>query len=448
MIGEATIKKIFDYILCKSKASETQIIFHGEHSFLTRFANSVVHQNVMEKNRRLSIKTVMGKKIGEATTSSLKKTDLMRLLEKSMGIAKCGKDNPDYCGLPTNREQRDIETYFRATHFFSQIKKVNIIKDIIKTGRPFQCFGTFTTGSTEIAIGNSKGLFAYNKGTDAEFRLTIRGKNGSASGQCANRNIEKMDFVRLKNEVHKKTKMAQNPKNIKPGRYTVLLTPEAVRELIGFLGFLGFNSLLHSERRSCLSGKLGKKIFNKRFSLFDAPLDRRGFAFPFDFEGVPKKKLLLVDKGIVRNLVYDRHTASKEGKRSTGHFINPATGPIPLHLVIKRGKKSYKKMVKKITSGIEITTFHYVNVVEPRSLLLTGMTRNGTFMIKNGEIAYPLKNLRFNQSVLDAFKNIISISREARLVGGGNFYGPRFPLGSILPFITIEDFNFTVMTGF
>ncbi len=448
MTGESAIKSIFDYVLSKSRADETQITFHSEHSYLTRFANSAIHQNVMEKNNQLSIKTIIGKKIAEATTNSLKKPDILNVLEKSIRIACHEKDNPDFFGLPSEKKYRKIRTYFKSTHLFPQKKKIQIIKDIIKSSPPFQCFGAFTLGSNEIAIANSKGLFAYNRGTDATLRLTMRGENGSSSGECSSREINKLNFVTLKNDVYRRTKMAQNPRDINPGRYTVLLSPEAVSDIIGFLGFFGFNSLLYSEKRSCLTGKLRKKLFSEKFTLYDNPFDESGFAFPFDFEGMPKKKVLLVDRGVVSNLVYDRITARKAAKSSTGHFVSYETGPFPFHLVVKRGTTDIKEMIREITTGIAITTFHYVNVVDPNSLVLTGMTRNGTFMVKNGEIAYPLKNLRFNQSVLEALKNIASISCQARLVSTGGSYGSRFPLGSLLPYIAINDFNFTGVTEF
>ena len=448
MIDKPAIQSIFDYIFSKSKAHETQVTFHCELSYLTRFANSIIHQNVMEKNNILSIITTIGKKTGEATTNSLKKSDILNTLNKSIKIAECEKDNPDYCGLPPKTRHKNIHTYFRSTHYFSHKNRACIVRDIIQSSKPFKCFGTFTTGVTEIAIGNSKNLFSYNRGTDCTLRLTMRGKNGSSSGQCSNRDIKKLDFFRLRNDVHKKTRMAQNPQNIKTGKYSVVLTPEAASDILGFLGFFGFNSLLHSEGRSCLTGTVGKKMFSKKFTLLDDSFNERGFAFPFDFEGMPKKKLTLVEKGIVKNIVYDRMTAHKAGKRSTGHFVRYDTGPIPLHLVVKQGQSSFEEMICNTETGILITSFHYVNIVEPKSLTLTGMTRNGTFMIKHGKIAYPVKNLRFNQSILEALKNIIAISRETRLVESGNSYSARFPVGSILPFIAIKDFSFNGITKF
>ncbi|TET17667.1 MAG: TldD/PmbA family protein [Candidatus Cloacimonadota bacterium] len=448
MIGMETTRNLFNYIFSKTTATETQVSLHSEHSYLTRFANSIVHQNVMEKNTRLIIKSIVGKRIGEAATNSIKRSNVLRTLEQSIDIAKHKKEDPDYHGLPKPRIYRKATTYFRATQYLSHRKKVNIIHSITEASKPFTCFGAFTTGISEIAIGNSNGLFAYNTGTDAIMRLTMKGDNGSSSGQLSHRDICRMDFNALQNDVFRKTKLSQNPRTDKPGKYTVLLTPEAVSDILIFLGYLGFNSLLYSEGRSCLKGKIGRKIFHRKFTLVDNPFDKRGFSFPFDFEGVPKKKLTLVDNGVVKTLVYDRTTAYKMGKRSTGHCIETGMGPIPYHLVIKKGTETVASMIAGIKSGIAINTFHYVNVVEPRRLVLTGMTRNGTYLIENGHIAYALKNLRFNQSILEAFNNILSISTEMRFVEGGNTYGARFPWGSVLPYITIAGFNFSGTTEF
>ena len=448
MIGKKKFEEILSYILSKSKADETQVSLHTEHSYLTRFANSIVHQNVMEKNAILSIKTAVGKKNGEVETNNFSKSNILNILNRSIEIARHSAELPDFFGFPSPQKYKTINTYFENTLRFSQKEKISILKDIFDSSRPFSCYGAISTGAAEIAIGNSNGLSAYSYGTDAEVRLTIKGKSGAAFGQSANRDIRKINFSQLRDEVLAKAKFSQSPKNIKPGKYTVFLTPEAFSEMLNFLAFLGFNSLLYQEGRSCLINKVGKRVFSNQFTLYDDPLNSNGFAFPFDSEGIPKQRLTLVKNGTVKNLVYDRFTAHKAGKKTTGHFIGRSIGPIPLHLRVKKGEKSFRKILGNIKSGIFITTFHYINVVEPRKLILTGMTRNGTFLIKNGKIAFPLKNLRFNQGFTESLGNIISISKEVKLVGNENSYGPRFPMGTIAPFIAIKDFNFTGATEF
>jgi predicted Zn-dependent protease len=448
MIGKKAIENIIDFVCSRKKQLNTQVLIHSEDSLLTRFANSTIHQNLREKNTVIAITAFIGKKEGTATTNTLTKSAIDQALERAITIAKQKPDDPDSAGPSRPRAYRDLKTYVPVTERFSHGQKAEVLKQIFNQSFPYRCFGAFTTGTTEIAIGNSKGLRAYNKGTDAILRLTIKGKNGSAFGQCAHRDIRELHCEQLHADVLARARKAQNPRKAKPGSYTVILTPEAVSNILIFLGFVGFNGLLYSEGRSCLTGKLGKRIFSRKLNLTDDPLDTRGFAFPFDLEGIPKGRLPLVQNGTVKALVHDRKTARKMNQRSTGHYSGPGTGPIPLNMVIQKGDKTTDQLRKGIKRGIEISSLHYVNVVEPLNLTLTGMTRNGTFMIQNGTLAYPVKNLRFNQSILHSLANIVGISSDIRLVEGGNTYGQRFPWGFILPSLVIDDFHFTGETEF
>lgn len=448
MIGKKTINALIDFVCSRKKHLATQVFIHAEDSLLTRFASSTIHQNVREMNCSLSITAFMGKKKGMATTNNLERSSVAETLERAIAIAKQKRDDPEHIGPASPRAYREVTTYFPSTARYSPRKKAEVLKQLFDESAPYQCFGAFTTGTAEVAIGNSKGLRAYNKGTDAILRLTIKGKKGSAYGQCAHRDIRKLDFQKLQRNVLLRSQKAQDPRTAKPGSYTVILTPEAVSDILIFLGFMGFNALLYSEGRSCLTGKLGKTIFSKRLNLVDDPYDERGFAFPFDFEGVPKRRLQLVDKGIVKALVHDRKTARKVKQRSTGHHAGSENGPFPFNMVIRKGDEPIEELRKGIKRGIEISCLHYVNVVEPRSLTLTGMTRNGTFMIENGSIAYPLRNMRFNQSILTSLKKIAAVASVLHLVDGGNTYGQRFPWGFILPALVIEDFHFTGETEF
>lgn len=448
MIGKKAIEELMDYVCSHKNGAATEVCVHAEDSLLTRFSHSTIHQNVQERNCTVSITAFVGKRKATAATNTLKREDVSKTLKQAITLAKHTPSDPDTVIPSPQQRYHAMNNYVPSTAGFSHHRKAILLKRLFERSEPYECFGAFSTGTAVIALGNSRGLRAYNKGTDAVLRLTVKSTEGSAFGQCGHRDIRALDFDRFHADVLARTRMAQKPRKAKPGTYTVLLTPEAVFEILTFLGFIGFNALRYSEGRSCLMGKLGKRIFSKKLTIVDDPLDERGFAFPFDLEGTPKKKLTLVEQGKVTSLVHDKKTAHRMKQRSTGHYTGPDSGPAPLNMVLKEGNRSLEQLRREIKKGIEVSALHYVNVVEPKSLTLTGMTRNGTFMIEDGAIAYPLKNLRFNQSILLLLKHIADISSTVRLVEGGNNYGQRFPWGFILPFVIVEDFNFTGETEF
>jgi predicted Zn-dependent protease len=204
------------------------------------------------------------------------------------------------------------------------------------------------------------------------------------------------------------------------------------------------------EGRSFLSDKLGSKIVDKRITLIDDPFAKNGFAFPFDFEGVPKRKLVLLSNGVAKNVVYDSLTAFKNKKRSTGHALggpNPF-GPVPLNVVMKPGTKSIDDMIRETKRGILVTRFHYTNVIDPRKLTFTGMTRDGTFLIEEGKISKGLKNLRFTENVIEVLNRVDGLSKNSILVASDPGYGSRFATGTVVPAIKVRDFTFTSSTEF
>jgi predicted Zn-dependent protease len=246
-----------------------------------------------------------------------------------------------------------------------------------------------------------------------------------------------------------KSVRSADPVDMPEGEYTVVLEEDAVGEMIEFLGYLGFGALAFQEGRSFMCGKLGEKIVGENITIWDDGFDRRGFSFPFDFEGVPKEKVTLIEDGIARAVVYDSLTAGKEGKKSTGHSTgSPVGGPMPLNILMKEGQNTKEEMIASTEKGIYVTRFHYTNVVEPMKAVLTGMTRDGTFLIEKGKITRPVKNFRFTQSVLEALSNTTMIAKKAKLIGGGAGYGARFPMGSVVPALKIEKFKFSGVTQF
>jgi predicted Zn-dependent protease len=235
------------------------------------------------------------------------------------------------------------------------------------------------------------------------------------------------------------------PTQIEPGEYEVILEPYAVSELLSFLGFLGFHALSVQEGRSFLCNQFGQKVVGSQVTIFDDGLDPAGLQIPFDFEGVPKRRVVFFEEGVGKEVTYDSFTGNREGKESTGHgLIAPNTeGPIPVNLFMKGGESSLEEMVRSVRKGIYVTRFHYTNVVEPMKAVLTGMTRDGTFLIEEGEVKMPVKNMRFTESVLRALSQVSAVSKERRICSEGTVYSRRFITGVVAPAIKVDGFNFS-----
>ncbi|MBT9161779.1 MAG: Metalloprotease TldD [Dehalococcoidia bacterium] len=242
----------------------------------------------------------------------------------------------------------------------------------------------------------------------------------------------------LADEAIGKCLRSTTPISLEPGEYTVILEPYAVGTLVAFLGYIGLGALAVQEGRSFMCGKLGQKIVGENITIWDDGLNPQGMPIPFDFEGVPKQKVVLIENGIAKGVVFDSYTAGKEGTKSTGHGLPaPNTyGPMPLHLFMRGGDSSLEKMIASTRRGIYVTRFHYTNVVEPVSTTITGLTRDGTFLIEDGKFKGAVKNFRFTNSILRAFSEVSLISRETRIVEG--FFG-----GSRVPGLKIDNFTFS-----
>ena len=299
------------------------------------------------------------------------------------------------------------------------------------------------TAALETVIANSNGLFAYNRSTSAIINTTIIGNSGSGRAEMGARDVTRINYNKLAESAVKKAKLAQNPIKIEVGNYDVVLEELAVTELLLFLSYLGFNGLRYQEGRSPFSGKLGQKMMGENITIWDDGLDTSGCPFPFDFEGVPKQKLLLVENGVVKSVVYDHTTAKKENRESTGHSSGSSLyGPIPLHLFMKGSNASVEDLIGSTKKGILVTRFWYTNIIDPMSLTITGMTRDGTFLIEDGKVTKPVMNLRFTQSILEALSKVKAFSTPI-LVASGENYGAPFLFGSKVPALKIEDWNFT-----
>jgi len=429
MIGKAKLKTIADTVLSAASADQTEVLVNGQDLALTRFAANSIHQNVSETDVSVRVRSIVGKRIGVASSNDVSEESLKKLVQKAETIASFQQENPDFGSLPEPGPIREVDAYSESTATCSA-----------------QASGAFSTGTEETMIANSLGVSAYHCGTMATVMTVVMGDNSSGYAADAAQDVLNLDTSDIARIAVDKAIASKNPTSIDPGSYTVILEPDAVATMMFYLGYLGLGAQSMQEKRSFMSGRIGEKITGDNITIWDDGFDPRGVMFPFDYEGVPKQKVMLIEDGIARGVVYDSASAQREpGQTSTGHGLPaPNTmGPIPTSLLMKPGSATIEEMIASTKKGIWVTRFHYVNPVHPVKAILTGMTRDGTFLIEDGKIARPLKNLRFTQSILEAFANAEMLGRDLKMIKMefGNF-------ATCAPAVKINGFTFTGATEF
>ena len=446
MIGREACLRLLKKVVQDSPAEQTEAIVLTEDSSLTRFTQSTIHQHVAERNETLILRVVLGKKIAVVTTNLLRPSSVKDSLQKAISLAKIQHPNEEFISLPKPRPIHVVDTFYKKIDHLTPDRKVKVIKDIftIVKNKGFKASGAFSHGKVELAVVNSLGVEAYQRYSDLFLHLIAEDERGSGYASFVSRDPDQLDLDSLAREAIGKASKG-GPIQIDPGEYEVILEPYAVSELLSFLGYLGFHALAVQEGRSFFCNEFGKKIVDEKVTIYDDGLDPGGLQVPFDFEGIPKQKVTFFEEGVARGVTYDSFTAGREGKSSTGHgLIAPNTeGPIPINLFMKAGESSLVEMIKSVRKGIYVTRFHYTNVVEPMKAILTGMTRDGTFLIEEGEVKSSIKNLRFTESILRALSRVSAISRDRRICSEGTVYSRRFITGTVAPAIKVDGFNFS-----
>jgi PmbA protein len=446
MIEKESALRLLKNVVQESPADQTEAILLTEDSSLTRFADSAIHQHVAERNQTLILRVVLGRKIAVVTTNIFLPSSVKKSLRKAISLAKVQQPNDEFISLPGPKPIPEIETFSENISRLTPIRKAKMIKGILTSvrGRELKASGAFSNGEVELAVVNSLGVEAYQKFSDLFLHLIVENEKSSGYASFVARDPDQLDVDSLTQEAIRKTS-GEEPIQIEPGEYEVILEPYAVSELLSFLGYLGFHALAVQEGRSFFSNRFGEKMVDEKVTIYDDGLDPEGLKVPFDFEGIPKKRVAFFDRGVAKEVTYDSFTAGREGKNSTGHaLIAPNTaGPIPINLFMKEGESSLEEMIKSVRKGIYVTRFHYTNVVEPMKAVITGMTRDGTFLIEGGEIKRPIKNLRFTESILRALSQVTAISKNRRICSEGTVYSRRFITGTVVPAVKIDGFNFS-----
>ncbi|MBA2569974.1 MAG: TldD/PmbA family protein [Chloroflexi bacterium] len=426
-------------------ATQAEALVQRSDQQLTRFANSEVHQNVAEVDTTVSLRFVDGKRIGVASTNRTDDASLRRLAESAARICRVQPEQPDFGGLPepgaepvtavagaSSPSTVEATPERRAEGARAAISAADAAGVL--------AYGSYRTVTEHVAVANSLGIACEEERSLGHVVIVAMGPDGEAGyAEAAAVDIDDLDPGALGREAAAKAATSRGAVAIEPGDYPVVLEEYAVVDLLDMLGYLGFSALAVQEGRSFFEP--GKRIGSDLVTIRDDPADPEGTPATFDYEGVTKKPITLVDRGICREVVYDAQTASREGRRSTGHGLpapNP-WGPFPLNQIMDAGDTPRDALVEGLERGLLVTRFHYTNVVHPKLAMITGMTRDGLFLVEAGRIVGPVRNLRFTQSYLEALARVEAVGRDRRLLRGF--------LGSVVvPAIRISAFTFTGAT--
>ena len=438
------LEHIAERILKLSEADETEVEIDSTVDALTRFANNTIHQNVSEHTLGISVRAVVDGRTARATTNKTDEESLRRVVAAAMSLARNQPENPDLLPMLGPQKYQKVSHYFASTVSATpqdRARAVTRVCNMAEEGKQTAA-GIFTTGFVRNLLVNSKGLSARHDHTRAEFSVTILEENSSGWAKSNSPDILNIDSDALFESASEKAAGSRKPRELEPGRYTAILEPAAVLDFVGFI-FYDFAGTAVLDKRSCFNDRMGKKIFGENVTLWDDVYHPLQVGAPWDGEGFPRQKVLLVDRGVPKNLVYGRATAKKMKAKPTGHgFTLPNEyGEAPMNLVFGGGDKSVDDMIRSTERGILVTRFWYIREVEPYEKVLTGMTRDGTFLVENGRVTGGIRNFRFNQGIIETLANVEMLGPAVRATGEESFE-------MVVPPMKIRDFHFSEVTKF
>lgn len=423
---------------------DVEVLFGAHREALTRFANNTIHQNVAEQAQWLSVRVLLDQRTARATTNRLDADSMRNAVEQAVVLAKSAAPDPDLLPLAQPSAIPQTERFDPATAGAGPVDRARAVAEAIRVaeGAGQTSAGIYSTGQSVEAIFNSQGVAAWHAETMANFSITAMACDSSGWAKASAVARSAMDPVELARRASEKARLSGSPREIAAGRYTVVLEPAAVLDLLGQL-FGDFSATALHDQRSFLTDRLSKRLFGENINIYDDVAHALQAGAPFDGEGVPRRKLTLVEAGIPRELAYARSSAKRAGVEPTGHgFPLPSEiGEVPMNIVIAGGATSLDEMVASTQRGVLVTRLWYIREVEPFAKIMTGMTRDGTFLIEGGRVVGGLRNFRFNQGLIELLNNVEALSPAVRTAG-------EEAVDMVVPAMKVHDFHFTEVTRF
>lgn len=431
---------VIERTLKLSQADGIQVNIGGGYTANIRFADNRISTAGGVSTASLNIQSSFGPKHAVVSTNDLSDAGLERAVRQSEALAKLAPDDPEAMPLLGPQQYDDVNAYFESTANLGpegRAEAARIAIDACKSARDIKAAGFLVTGIGAGAVGNNKGLFAYQSGTSANYTLTVRTTDGTGSGWAGadHPDWSRLDVKGVAQRAIDKAHLSRNPVAVEPGRYTVILEPQAVGDLVQLLAF-ALDARSADEGRSPFSKagggtKIGEKILDERVTLFSDPADSQLLSNTFDGQGLPAHRVAWIENGVLERLTYSRFWAQKKNQQ-------PDAGTNAVKMA--GGTQTLDELIQSTPRGILVTRLWYLRPVDPRTVLYTGLTRDGTFLIENGKLTKAVKNFRFNESPLFMLNNLEGLGRAERVAGteaGGDV---------VMPAIKVRDFNFTSLS--
>ena len=431
MLTKEKAADIFDRIRRFASADEVEVIFTSSRFALTRFANNIIHQNVEEENSIVSIRTNFGGRTARATANQFDDESLQRAVVASENLARVQAPDPDLLAMPTlveaNSEDRAADKSVRATRFFEETAAITpgdraaVVKSIVAVAAKHRLTtaGIYSSSESGEGIFNSRGLANWHQQTLAEVSITMLADDSSGWQKLNSPDVNQLDAARLAETAAEKAVQSAHPREIAPGKYVVILEPAAVLDIVGFI-FWDFSGIAILDQRSFLNDRIGTQLFGENINIHDDVAHPLQAGSPFDGEGMRRQRVPLVENGVVKRVVYARATAQKMKPE------NP---------------RSVEEMIASTDRGVLVTRLWYIREVDPYEKIVTGMTRDGTFLVENGKIQHGLRNFRFNQNLISMLSNVEAMGSPVRASGEESF-------DMVVPAMKVREFNFTEVTTF
>jgi len=432
--------------LARDGAAAVEVVVHRTVGGVTRFANSEVHQNTWAEDVLVNVRVVTPDgRVGVAGAHTDDRREVAAATERAHELARVSTVDGAFPGLAPPAVTAGVQADAATLDATPAQRAAAVRKVLASTPAGLRAAGAYTTGGAELAVFTSAGQRAYTPLSVAQLTLVVDGPSSSGYAEQGGRTTEAIDAEAVARNAVGKARAGAKPVTVAPGDWPVVLEPAATGTLVQFLAYLGFGAKAYLEGRAFTSGRMGARVVAPEVSIVDDALSPDTVGFPFDFEGTPKERVELLRGGVVWGVVHDRFTAAQAGVASTGHGLlapNPY-GPLALNPVMTPGEGGrIDELVAGCERGLLVTRFHYANVIEPMETLLTGMTRDGTFLIENGRLSAGVRNLRFTQSVLGALREVDAVSSETA------YASELFLAGSLFPALRLPAFTFTGTTTF